>query len=66
MRARELRDVIEALVLPSMERAFVELTKKNGSRRRARLLVQLSVNQLSGMMAKPKPAETPFDPGPRP
>ena len=55
MRARELRDVVEVLILPTLDRALEELTSKNGSKRRARLLVQLSVNQLSGMMAPSEP-----------
>lgn len=54
MRARELRDVIEVLILPSLERALNELNKPRGSRRRARLLVQQSVDQLFGMMVVDK------------
>ena len=50
MRARDLRDVIEVLILPSLNRAVDELTARNGSKRRARLLVEQSRDQLSGMM----------------
>ena len=58
MRARELRDVIEVLIVPSLERALNELSDRRGSRRKARLLVQQSVDQLFGMMVvdkKPEP-----------
>ena len=53
MRARELRDVIEVLIVPSLDRAVRELVDKRGSRRKARLLVQQSLDQLRGMMAEP-------------
>lgn len=59
MRARDFRDVVEVLIIPSLERALDELTGKRGSRRKARLLVQQSVDQLFGMMVvdkKPEPA----------
>ena len=67
MRARELRDVVEVLILPSLERAIEELTKKNGSRRKARLLVGQSVQHLRDMMVRDKqPEEAPIKPaGPR-
>jgi hypothetical protein len=62
MRARDLRDVVEVLIIPSLERALKELYGKGGSRRTARLLVQQSVDQLYGMMVvdkTPEPAATP-------
>ncbi len=63
MRARELRDVVEVLILPSLERAIEELTKKKGSRRRARLLVAQSVQQLRDMTVSAKqPEEAPIEP----
>ena len=52
MRARETRDVIEVAVLPSLERALVELEGKSGSRRKARILVDQAVQQLRGVVAK--------------
>ncbi len=57
MRARELRDVVEVLILPSLERALNELNQRRGSRRKARLLVQQSVDQLYGMMVVDKRVE---------
>jgi hypothetical protein len=62
MRARDLRDVVKVLIIPSLERALKELYGKGGSRRTARLLVQQSVDQLYGMMVvdkTPEPAATP-------
>jgi hypothetical protein len=62
VRARDLRDVVEVLIIPSLERALKELYGKGGSRRTARLLVQQSVDQLYGMMVvdkTPEPAATP-------
>ncbi len=53
MRARELRDVIEVLIVPSLYGALVELTKKKGSRRKARLLVKQALDQLRLSMAPP-------------
>ena len=35
MRALDLRDVIEVLIRPSLDRALDELAAKNGSKRRA-------------------------------
>ena len=64
MRARELRDIVEVIILPSLDRALAELRGKGGSKVRARLLVQQSVDQLRGAMredadppAEPKPDE---------
>ena len=63
MRARELRDVVEVLILPSLERAIEELTKKNGSRRKARLLVAQALEQLRGVTVRDKePEEAPIEP----
>ncbi len=60
MRARELRDVIEVLIVPSLDRAVKELVEKRGSRRKARLLVQQSLDQLRGMMEQePTPTHEP-------
>jgi len=58
VRAREIRDVVEILVLPSLTRALDELTKKKGSRRVARLLVKQSVDQLRGMVREPEEPES--------
>ncbi len=61
MRAREIRDVIDALILLGLYRALWELTKKNGSRRRARLLVSQALDQLCKMTARDE--EEPPDSG---
>lgn len=54
MRARELRDVIEVLVVPSLYGALRELNKPRGSQRKARLLVKQALDQLVGMMVTDK------------
>ena len=56
MRARELRDVLEVLIVPSLYGALRELNKPRGSRRKARLLVKQALDQLVGMRGKPEPA----------
>ncbi len=58
MRARELRDVIEVLIVPSLDLALEELNQKRGSRRRARMLVQQSVDQLRKMLEPTEAAVT--------
>lgn len=63
MRTREVRDVIDVLILPGLDRALDELTKKNGSRRRARLLIGQSVDQLRKMTARDEePEKAPAEP----
>lgn len=56
MRARELWDVIEVLVLPSLWSALQELNKpRHGNRTRARLLVKQSFEQLRMGLLSSKP-----------
>ena len=47
MRARDLRDIIDVLVLPSLERALEELEPKRGSRAHA-------ATQLRGVVVQPE------------
>ncbi len=54
MRARDLRDIIDVLVLPSLERALEELEPKGGSRARARILVSHAAEQLRGIVVQPE------------
>ena len=53
MKALEMQDVLDVLVVPGLGRALDELTKKNGSKRRARILVAQSLDQLRKMMPPP-------------
>ncbi len=54
VRARDLRDIIDVLVLPSLERALEELEPKGGSRARARILVRHAAEQLRGIVVQPE------------
>jgi hypothetical protein len=56
VRARDIRDVVEIILLPSLERAYDELYAKGGSRRKARILIAQSIDQLRMICPPPAPA----------